>query len=233
MITFDPDLFTINPLHNLKVKEIGRLRSRIIEIDDILMYPTEVVDFLKQIPMQDAVRPAGRKPPGFYPGYQTYLTYDFFFLNYFIDKVSQEIFGYSLRKPSWSFQSIQNDRPVYKQSSSPHSDAGTIAGNIFLNTSDTIEPESGTAFYCFKDTEEESFFPNSCLYRKERYTFLEPDLTLEKFNPVVEDDKWLRYYISEDKFNRLNLYEGALFHSSFISPGTYINSPRMTMSFID
>lgn len=233
MLKFDPDLFAINPLHNITIKEIGNLKSVLVEIDDILMYPDEVLDFLEKIPMQDAVAPIGRKPPGFFPGYQTYLTYDFFFLNKLVDGIAKEIFGYILKKPSWSYQTIQNNRTVYKQSSSPHSDGGTLAGNIFLNKTELIEKDSGTAFYRFKETKEECFFPNSCMYRKARYTFLDPDLNLDYFNPVTENDKWKRYHLSEEKFNKFNLYEGALFHSSFISTGTYISNSRKTMSFID
>jgi hypothetical protein len=233
VITFDPTIFEINPLHKITITEIGNCKSKLIEVEDFLLYPTEVRDFLISLPRQDAVMPQGRRPMGFFPGYQTYLTYDLFYLNSFMDYLCKNYFESNIRRPSWSFQTVQSDKLSYAQSSYPHSDAGSMAGNLFLNTSDEIEDESGTAFYRFNETGEEAFFPNNFLYRKKKYGFAEPNLELVPFAPIKDNENWSQYYVSKQQWNKLNVYEGALFHSVYIKPNTYVDHSRMTMSFVD
>jgi len=227
----DDSIFKVNKDFDLQVHEIGNLKSRVVVIDNFLLHPEKFREFLESIPFQDSIQ-ENVMPRGFYPGYQNYMNYNFGDIEQCVKFLVNQHFGYQIPFLNCSFQCVDGNKKVYSQSNLPHCDNRTIAGNIFLNTENEIDGRSGTSFYRFKSTGEESFFANACLYRKERYRFLNPDLSLSDFSPIEDNDDYTMYHLSEMKFNRLNLYEGSLFHSVFIEPGKFRENRRMSFSFI-
>ena len=59
------------------------------------------------------------------------------------------------------------------------------------------------------------------------------DLNMTKISTILEDENWERYHLSEQKFNKLNFYEGCLFHTSFIKAGTFTEFPRISFVITD
>ena len=78
---YSNSIFEINPDAEVSVEYIGNGQSLLITIDHVLKDPWAARQFLQQIPQQDAIRESGRRPPGFFPGFQTYINYDFLPLN--------------------------------------------------------------------------------------------------------------------------------------------------------
>ena len=232
MINYSNDIFEINPTARISVGYIGAGQHCLVEVDNVLKYPDRAREFLEQIPQQDTIR-EGRNPPGYFPGYQTYIAYDFFPLNQFVNGLLETYFAHRLRGPSWSYQNCNSQRPVYMQSRYPHADAGQIAANIFLNTNDEIEGLSGTGFYQFRETGEEAPFPSVCGYKKQRYGYANPDQRLAPLKPVQDDENWVQYHISTQQWNKLNLYEGSLFHCVYFQPGMFKDISRRTLSMVD
>lgn len=231
---FDRDLFEINPDCRIQPRLIGQGQHLLVEVDDVLAHPLEVRNWLELLPQQSAIRPAGERPPGFYPGYQTYIQYDFFHVNRLIDQLLDQYFGHRLKSPKWSYQTVDTAQPVYKQSCYPHADSGVIAANIFLNSHQELEGRvSGTGFYRFKQTNEEQPFPSPCLYKKQLYGYANPDMTMSSLRPIAEDDQWQQYHISEQRWNRLNIYEGMLFHMVYFDKNSWGEYPRRSLSMID
>ncbi len=230
---FSNEIFDINPDCEISLEYIGHGRNLIIVVDNLLRYPEAAREFLAQVPQQWAVRSEGRRPAGYFPGYQTYISYDFLTLNQFIDQQLARHFGTNLRRPNWSYQSCGSRNLVYTQSRYPHSDQGQIAANLFLNTQEEITGVSGTGFYRLRATGEEAPFPSNCLYRKQRYGYSDPDLTLAELEIIKDDGNWTQYHLIEQRWNRLNIYEGALFHSVYFEPRMFEQHPRITLSMID
>lgn len=226
-------IFEINPHCEISLEYIGHSRSLVLVVDNLLEHPEAARDFLAQIPQQWAVREPGRSPAGFFPGYQTYISYDFLPLNQFINQQLNTHFGTTLRRPNWSYQSCDALSQVYSQSRYPHSDQGQIAANLFLNTSDEITTVSGTGFYRLRSTGEESPFASNCQYRKQRYGYSNPNLELDQLSVIKDDENWTQYHLIEQRWNRLNIYEGALFHSVYFESGGFVQTPRITLSMID
>jgi len=233
LINFSNDIFEINPQCEISLEYIGATQSLVLVVDDFLKDPAAARQFLEQIPQQSAVRDPGRRPAGFFPGNQTYISYDFLPLNQFIDQQLNQHFGCGLRRPNWSYQTCNSRSSVYTQSRYPHSDQGQIAANLFLNTNAEIAGVSGTGFYKLRATGEESPFNSNCQYRKQRYGYDNPNLSLRELMPVKEDDRWQQYHLVEQKWNRLNIYEGALFHCVYFEPGVFDLNDRITLSMID
>lgn len=233
MIHYHNQIFEINPQAELDVVYIGHSQSCVLVIDNVFKDPWAARQFLEQIPQQDSVRDPSRAPAGFFPGYQTYLSYDFLPLNKFINDQLTRHFGCSLRRPNWSYQNCDSRRPVYAQSRYPHCDQGQIAANVFLNSDDEIDGLSGTGFYRFRRTGEEAAFPSNCQYRKHRYGYANPDMTLRGLEPIKDDEDWQQYHLVEQRWNRMNIYEGALFHCVYFEPGMFSQKPRITLSMID
>lgn len=234
MNVYSDEIFRVNPQAEITVDYIGHSQSCLITIDNLLVDPWAARQFLQGLPQQDAIRAPGRRPPGFFPGYQTYLSYDFLDLNHTVNRLLEQYFGLGLRRPSWSYQTCDSQRPVYAQSRYPHCDQGQIAANIFLNTDDELQGGvSGTGFYRFRRTGEETAFPSSCRYRKQRYGYDDPKMELIPLEPVQNDQNWQQYYVAEQRWNRMNIYEGALFHCVYFEPGMFEQKPRMTLSMID
>ena len=230
----DDSIFDINPHYELSVEYIGNLKSKIVMVDNFLANPERLLEFLETIPLQETIH-EGQPPKGFYPGYQAYMTYDFMHIQRCANYLVQQNFGYAPPYFNISYQCVDGNKKVYGQSSHPHCDDRSIAGNIFLNSNKELEenPNTGTTFYRLKETGEECLFPNSCSYRKERYGFNRPDLSLKEYNPIwIDDDRYYRYHFAEAKFNRLYIYEGNLFHSVYYKKGGYRNYMRKTLSFI-
>tara|TARA_B100001248_G_scaffold74227_1_gene53027 strand:+ start:184 stop:885 length:702 start_codon:yes stop_codon:yes gene_type:complete len=230
----DDSIFDINPHYELSIEFIGKLKSKIVRVDNFLANPERLLDLLESIPLQDTIK-EGVHPRGFYPGYQVYMTYDFGHLQRCANYLINQHYGYTAPYFNISYQCVDGNKKVYGQSSHPHCDDRTMAGNIFLNTDKELSENgnTGTTFYRLKDGGEESPFPNSCAYRKERYAFTTPDLSLKEFTPIwEEDDQYEKYHFTEAKFNTLYLYEGMLFHSVYMDKGSYRNYMRKTLSFI-
>jgi len=223
-------IFEVNRNFELLVTDIGNYKNKLISIKNFLKYPESFREFLLSIPTQETIK-EGKSPRGFYPGVQLYLTYNFEMMEDCLRFLMWEHYGYKVDYFNFSFQYIDGNKKVYKQSNNPHCDQKSIAGNLFLNYKDEIDGETGTAFYRLKETGEECFFPNSCMYRKHRYGFTSPDLRLDNFAPPKEDDRYEMYHLSPVEFNTLNLYEGSLFHNSFIEANTFKKHKRMTFSF--
>lgn len=222
-------IFEVNRNFELSVENIGNYKSKLVTVKNFLKHPESFREFLLSIPTQDTIK-EGQMPKGFYPGVQLYLTYNFSMMEECLRYLLWQQFGYRANHFNFSFQYIEGNKKVYKQSNSPHCDQLSIAGNLFLNYEEEIDGKTGTAFYRLKETGEECFFPNSCMYRKERYGFASPDLSLSDFTPIEEDDRYEMYHMTSIEFNALTLYEGSLFHNSFIQPGTFKNHKRMSFS---
>jgi hypothetical protein len=232
-INFSNDIFEINPYCEISVAYIGQHQNLIVTVDNLLRDPMAARQFLEQIPQQSAVRTDGRRPAGYFPGNQTYINYDFMSLNQFIDQQLNIQFGCGLRRPAWSYQTCNSQTAVYTQSRYPHSDQGQIAANLFLNTPEEITGVSGTGFYTLRATGEESPFASNCQYRKQRYGYDNPNTVLAPLQPVKDDQTWQQYHLAEQKWNRLNIYEGALFHCVYFEENMFSQQPRMTLSMID
>ena len=174
----DDSIFDINPHYELSIEFIGKLKSKIVRVDNFLANPERLLEFLETIPLQETIHESQR-PKGFYPGYQAYMTYDFRHIQSCANYLVQQNFGYSAPYFNISYQCVDGNKKVYGQSSHPHCDDRSIAGNIFLNSNKELEenPNTGTTFYRLKETGEECLFPNSCSYRKERYGCNRPDLS--------------------------------------------------------
>ena len=232
---FDDRIFEVNSGINVTTYDVGNHKNRIVSVDNFFAYPEKVRDFLLTIPQQFIPHPS-MKPTawdakaGFYPGYQTYLSFQIKELEEKIKKIAQIEFGYSGRFINYSFQRIFGHSKVFKQSNWPHCDDSALAGNICLNFDDEIEGDTGTSFYRVKETGEEYFHPSTCMYRKSRYCFTPQRMDMDVYQPIVENTKYIRYHLDEHKFNRFNLYEGACFHTAFMEKGKYLNTPRMTLS---
>lgn len=233
MLIYDENLFSIN--ENLTISEefIGNNKSLLVTVSNVFNYPHDIVDFFNTIPQQDNIKNDPRAIKGFFPGYQTYLRYDFFDLSNFIAYNLQNKYGYNTGSINFSYQCALTNKKVYKQSTYPHCDDGGMAGNIFLNTQEELETKNtGTAFYRLKETGEESFFPNRAQYRKDRYGFSNPDFTLVDFVTEADSKKYELYHISPAKFNSMNIYEGSLFHATYVEEKDFDQYPRKSMSFI-
>ena len=228
MNKFDSSIFDINKDCTFNVQEIGNLKSRLITVENVFKDPERVKGFLKNIPLTDCIQPNNIK--GFYPGYQTYFTYDLGELGHMLQYHTKNIFEYQGRGWHTAYQCIDGNKKVFDQCNTPHTDGGQIAGNIFL--SDNVEEGSGTRFYRFKQTNEESPIANNCMYRKEMYGYKNPNLDIVDFTPSVSNEKWESYFLAEEKFNCLNMYEGALFHSAYIDRNTYTTQLRKSLSFL-
>jgi len=237
LIEFDDSIFELNSNLFVTRQEVGNHKNLVLTIDNVLKYPEKVREFMLSIPQQFIPNPSSlpcqwNSKGGFYPGYQTYLSYQIFSIEEYIKNLVAKEFGYSGRYVSYSFQRIYGDRKVYKQSNWPHCDDGAVAANFCLNYDHELDGETGTAFYRLKETGEEGFFPSACSYRKARYGFTPPRYDMDVYQPIVENSKYIRYHLAEFKFNRLNLYEGANFHTAFMEKGKYIETPRMTISLL-
>jgi len=230
MNVFDPSIFDVNPDCVVNISDIGNLYSRFITVDDFFLYPEKILEFAETFPLQDNISKDPNEIKGFYPGYQNYFVYNVKQLWDFVRYHAETIFGTQIRGLHTAYQCIDGSKKVYAQCNHPHTDSGLIAGNIFL--SDTVEKGSGTRFYRHRETGEEATFANNCKYRRERYGSAYPNLELVDFEPVIEDQNFISYHLAEEKFNRLNMYEGALFHSAFIEKGTYKNHLRKSISFL-
>lgn len=230
MNKFDPNIFDINKDCTLNVQEIGNLKSRIVTIENVFQDPERVRNFLNNIPLVDCIHQNLNKVKGFYPGYQTYFLYDLGELGEMLHYYATSVFELQIRGWHTAYQCIDGSKKVYEQSNFPHTDGGQLAGNIFL--SDKIEEGSGTRFYRFKETLEESPIANNCMYRKELYGYKNPKFDIVDFNPVDSNDQWESYFLAEEKFNCLNLYEGALFHAAYINPMTYTSHLRKSLSVL-
>ena len=231
---YSNSIFEINPDAEVSVEYIGNGQSLLITIDHVLKDPWAARQFLQQIPQQDAIRESGRRPPGFFPGFQTYINYDFLPLNQYINYQLNHHFGSKLNRPNWSYQTCDSVRPVYTQSRYPHSDQGQIAANIFLNEhNELVHGLSGTGFYRYRETGEESPFHSNCQYRKQRYGYAAPNMELTPLVPVKDDENWQQYHVAEQRWNRMNIYEGALFHCVYFESQMFSHDPRITLSMID
>ena len=51
-----------------------------------------------------------------------------------------------------------------------------------------------------------------------------------KYAPISNNNDWEMYYLSRQKFNKLNLYEGALYHNAFMKINTFTTTPRTSLS---
>jgi hypothetical protein len=227
MNRFDPSIFDLNQDCKLDIKEIGNLKSRLITVENIFKDPERVKAFLDNIPLIDCIQP---NPKGFYPGYQTYFSYELGELQNMLNYYVEETFETQVRGWNTAYQCVDGAKKVFDQSNFPHTDGGQIAGNVFL--SDNVEQGSGTRFYRFKQTMEESPIANNCMYRKDLYGYKQPKFDIVDFNPVNSNEQWESYFLAEEKFNCLNMYEGALFHSAYIEPETYTTQLRKSLSFL-
>lgn len=230
----DESIFEVNKNFDLSVEEIGNLNSKIIKIDNFLLHPEKLLKFLETFPFQNKIY-EGVTPRGYYPGWQLYLNYNFGEIERCVNFLLGQHLGYTPNYINFSFQCVDGNKKVHGQSSSPHCDESEIAGNLFLNTDNEItkNKNTGTTFYRLKETGEECIFPGRCNYRKQRYRFLNPDLKLQTYDPIwEEDDKYVKYHFAEAKFNRLYMYEGKLFHSVYMDKGTFKDCMRKTFSFV-
>lgn len=230
MKKFDSNIFDISSDCVLNVQEIGNLKSRLLTIENVFKDPERVKDFLNTISLTDCVHEDLNKVKGFYPGYQTYFLYDLGELGEMLHYYVTSVFELQIRGWHTAYQCVDGNKKVYNQSNYPHTDGGQIAGNIFL--SDTVEEGSGTRFYRFRQTNEESPIANNCMYRKDMYGYKTPKFDVVDFQPVDSDENWESYFLAEEKFNCLNMYEGALFHSAFIKSGTYTSQLRKSLSVL-
>ena len=68
-------------------------------------------------------------------------------------------------------------------------------------------------------------------YRINRdFGFKKPEEGKTRFAPIIDNEDWTRYHLSLQKFNKLNMYEGALYHGAFIKFNTFTTVPRITLT---
>ena len=196
----------------MKVTEIGNAKSRLVEIDGFFERPDDVRAFLLQLPIQDAT--TKRSTGTFFPGYQTFIKYEIPALESFYKELSREVFGFNPLGLVYSYQCIDGNKPVHKQSCLPHADPMCFASNVFLNYEEEIGENSGTAFYRSRHTNNEIRPAKKSPYRVDRdYGHKPPNLGITRFTPIIYNDDWQQYHVSLQKFNKMNMYEGALYHS--------------------
>ena len=231
MRKFDPSIFEINRDFSVKLYEIGNQKSRLIEVDNFFLYPDQVREFLLSLPTQDATN-LNFPRVNFFPGYQLYLRYELKNLHDFFKEALFETFKYKLDSGLvFAYQIIDGNHPVYKQSCLPHSDVTYFAANVFLNYDHEIGESSGTAFYRSKHTGNELSPPFQSPYRIARDFGNKPaDFNRTRISTITQNDDWEMYHLSEQKFNRLNMYEGFLYHSAFVKFNTFTQTPRISFT---
>ena len=218
-------LFEINKEADVNVVEIGQWKSRVITIDNAFRYPEEMREWCTSHPLERA--------RSFYPGWQQWLEYEFDAITRYQRLLLEEHYGiYFNGKFSWNVSAINSKTKCLKRSLFPHSDTMHMAFNYCLNTDDEITGKDGTAFYRVRDTGEEAVFRNPRLYRKERYADILPENESE-YRQLVEfegfdgDERYELYHFLPRKFNRLHIYEGALFHAAYFQKGMYSDTFRI------
>jgi len=231
MIKFDPTIFEVNKNFTTTLTEIGNGKNRLLEIDNFFKNPERVRDFLDATPNQD-MESRHKAFRSFFPGYQTFLKYDFGDMNAFFKEAYNQVFGSNLSSGIvYAYQCIDGNKPIEKQSCLPHTDPMFFAANIFLNYDNEIGESSGTAFYRSKHTGNEMRPAIEASYRINRdFGFKKQIEGKTRFAPIIDNEDWTRYHVSLQKFNKLNMYEGALYHGAFIKFNTFTTVPRISLT---
>lgn len=203
--------FNINTPDKLKVKEkyIGENKNKIIIIDNLFEDPEYVRDYALNaayMPNTPGLNLSGNVVElGFYQDY--YLTFCNFIIQQFYGKVDDKV------NPTITFQRYDLSKKVLDKNLFPHIDDTSYASVTSLNHDDElINTKSGTSFYQFIPTKEESSklfsyrFERTRLYKNKQIDFDYEDLVFEDFQ---------MYHLEEHKFNRMIFYESNLFHSAY------------------
>lgn len=236
MIKFDKTIFEVNKKLTVTLLEIGNEKNRLLEVENFFKYPERVRNFLNNIPIQN-IKDRSNNSTNIFPGYQIELMYDFNDLNVFFNKAYKLAFNASLTQETiskFTYQCIDGNESIRNLSNFPHIDPALFASNIFLNYDIEIGEDSGTAFYRNKISGNE-YMPinpmNNSMYRYNRDIIFNSKMDYNtKYAPIINNDDWEMYYISRQKFNKLNLYEGALYHNAFMKINTFTTTPRTSLS---
>ena len=217
-------LFEINTQAEVKVEEIGKWKSKVITIDDVFRYPDEMRDWCSTHPLE--------RSRSWYPGWQQWLEYPFDPITRYQRLLLTEHHGIYNSQFCWNVSVINSKTKCLKRSLYPHSDTTHMAFNYCLNHDEEITDKDGTAFYRVKETGEEAVFRNPSIYRKEKYADVLPEndhlyKQLVEFEGFDGDERYELYHFLPRKFNRLHIYEGALFHSAYFKKGMYTDTFRM------
>jgi hypothetical protein len=235
MIKFDKTIFEVNKKLTVTLLEIGNEKNRLLEVENFFKYPDRVRDFLNNIPIQDVLE-RSKDSSNLFPGYQIELKYNINDLNVFLNKAYKLAFNYNLTQDSISkltYQCIDGNDTIKNISNYPHVDPALFASNIFLNYDSEIGEDSGTAFYRNKITGNEYMPMNNSMYRYNRDFIYNSKMdSYTKYAPIFNNEDWQMYHLSHQKFNKLNLYEGALYHNAFMKLGTFITTPRTSLSVV-
>jgi hypothetical protein len=238
MIKFDKTIFEVNKRLTVTLLEIGNEKNRLLEVENFFKYPDRVRDFLNAVPIQYASEQSINLTNSInsFPGYQIELKYKLNDLNTFLNKAYKLAFNYSLTQDAISkltYQCIDGNEAIRRVSNFPHIDPALFASNIFLNYDSEIGEDSGTAFYRNKNSGNEYMPMNNSIYRYNRdFVFKSKLDSLTRYAPITNNEDWEMYHLSHQKFNKLNLYEGALYHNAFMKLDTFTTTPRISLSAI-
>lgn len=231
MIKFDKTIFEVNKRLTVTLLEIGNEKNRLLEVENFFKYPDRVRNFLNEIPIQSATDLSNTK--SVFPGYQVELKYFLSDLNAFLNK-AYKLFDYNMSQNStlkFTYQCIDGNELNKNVSNFPHVDPVLLASNIFLNYDNEIGEDSGTAFYRNKHSSNEYMHFKSSIYRYEReFNARKIEVKNTRYTPISNNDDWEMYHLSRQKFNKLNLYEGALYHNAFMKINSFTTTPRISLS---
>ena len=221
---FDPSVFEMNNQADVKVEEIGKWKSKVITIDNIFKHPEKMREWCSSHTLE--------RSRSWYPGFQQWLEYTFDSITRFQRLALVENYGIYDARFSWNVSVMNSKTKCLKRSLLPHSDTMHMAFNYCLNFDEEITDKDGTAFYRVKETGEEAVFRNPSIYRKEKYADVLPEndhlyRQLVEFEGFDGDERYELYHFLLRKFNRLHIYEGALFHSAYFKKGMYRDTFRL------
>ena len=221
---FDPSVFDINTEADVNVVEIGKWKNKIITIDNIFKHPEKMREWCSSHTLE--------RSRSWYPGFQQWLEYTFDSITRYQTLLLTQHYGLYDARFSWNVSVMNSKTKCLKRSLYPHSDTMHMAFNYCLNHDEEITDKDGTAFYRVKETGEEAVFRNPSIYRKERYADVLPEnehlyRQLVEFEGFDGDERYELYHFLQRKFNRLHIYEGALFHSAYFKKGMYSNAFRL------
>ena len=218
----DTSVFKLNGSADLQLHSIGNQNNMVITIDNFLEEPLAFKEFLKLIPIQQSEE--------WFPGNQLRIHYYFPELVTFMDGITK-LYDVDPGEKRFYINQYSGNQKVLRRANYPHVDPGiTLAFNLYLNQEE--DGESGTAFYRHKKTGFE-FRPK--FESKYRYKYFdinsdEDPMEQVQYEPIVDTNDFERYHLVEQKFNRLSIYEGHLFHNLFVEKDKWKDTTRDTFA---
>ena len=220
----DTSVFKLNGSSDLSIKSIGNQNNMVIVVDNFLQEPLALAEFLKTIPIQ--------KSEEWFPGNQLRLNYYFPEFCPFMDGICK-VYDVDPDEKRFYYNQYDGNLEVLRRSNYPHIDPTiTLAFNLYLNPDDEIDGKSGTAFYRHKKSGFE-FRPDfKSKYRYKWFDINTDEDPMEKteYSPIEDSEDFEMYHFEEQKFNRLTIYEGHLFHNLFVEVGKWKQNTRNSLA---